>query len=59
MVIVTREADLFEVVGTAQTGSGFANLLNGWKKKADQDADDRDDHKQLYKRKCRPGVLLR
>lgn len=42
MIVVQREAELFEVVFALGASSGFASLLDGRKQKGDQDGDDRN-----------------
>jgi hypothetical protein len=48
---VTRESDLFEVVGTLHARGGLAHLLHGRQQQADEDRNDRDHHQQLDQRK--------
>ena len=47
MVVVERQADLFEVVLALRPGRGLADLLDGRQQQADQDGDDRSHHQQL------------
>jgi len=50
VVVVQRQADLFEVVGAAHAGGGLADLLDGGEEEADQDGDDRYHLQQLDQR---------
>ena len=47
MVVLEAEPKLLEVVRALHTTSGFTRRLNGGKKQADQNADDRDDDQQF------------
>ena len=47
---VDGQADLFEVVGTAQATRGLAGRLHGRQQQADQDRDDGNHHQQLDQR---------
>jgi hypothetical protein len=47
---VHRQADLLEVVLTADAVGRLANLLHGGEQQADQDGNDGDDHQQLDQR---------
>jgi len=40
-------ADLFEIVITLRSPSGFPRLLHGWQEQRHQDSDDGNDHQQF------------
>jgi hypothetical protein len=44
---VHRQADLLEIIAALHAPCGLARRLHGREQERDQDADDRDDHKQL------------
>ncbi len=52
VVIVEGQAELLEVVFTADIASRFACSLDGGEKQCDESGDNRDDDKQLDKRKA-------
>ena len=45
--VVQGDADLLEIVAALHSPGSLASGLHGRKQQRDQDADDRDDHKQL------------
>jgi hypothetical protein len=47
VVVVQREADLFEVVLALRAPCGFPRLLHGRQQQRDQDRNDRDDDEQF------------
>jgi hypothetical protein len=51
-MVVDRQPDLLQVVGTLHPGSGLPNLLHGWQEQADQDGNDGDHHQQLDQREA-------
>jgi hypothetical protein len=54
MKVVQGEAELFEVVGTLDTGGGLADLLDGGKEKSDQSGDDGNDNKKFNEGEADP-----
>jgi len=58
MVIMDRQSDLFEIVGTLHSPCRFSRGLNGRQKKSNQDTDDRDDDKKFNKGKTAEAVYI-
>src|SRR5262249_43958207 len=54
VIMVQRQADLFEVVGALGPAGGLASLLDGRHEQPDEDGNDGDDHQQLDQRERRP-----
>ena len=55
VVIVQREPQLLEIIGTLHATGRLASCLDGWKKQSDENADDGDHHQQFHQRKT--GLL--
>ena len=55
VVVVQRETDLPEIVRALDSKSGFAGGLHRKQQHGNQDADDRDHHKQLNQGKSPPA----
>lgn len=51
VIVVHRDADLFQIAFALSPSSGFASLLYGGKQECDEDGDDRDHHQKLNERK--------
>ena len=51
MIIVDRQADLFQVIAALREAGRFAGGLYGRQQKGNQNADDRDNDKQFDERK--------
>ena len=47
VVVVERQADLFEIVLTLCPPGRLTSLLDRWQEKCDEDCDDRDHNQQL------------
>ncbi len=57
VVVVKRDADLFEVVPALSTSSSFASRLNGWQQQRDQNRNDGDHDEQFDERKADASLL--
>jgi hypothetical protein len=55
MPCMKGNADLSEIVATANSLSGLTGLLNGWKQQPDQYGDDGNDYQQLNQRETAPA----
>jgi hypothetical protein len=55
-VIVERQRELLELVGTIQTSRGGPRGLNGWEEQRHQDADDGDHYQQFDQGEAWPGL---
>ena len=51
VIVVQRDADLFQIAFALSPSGGFTGLLYGRKQKRDEDGDDRDHHQKLNERK--------
>jgi hypothetical protein len=51
LIIVSRQADLLQVVQALCAAGCLTNLLNGWQQKANQNANDGNDDEQFYQGK--------
>src|SRR5262249_19134168 len=56
LVVVDRQADLFEVVLAAHAGGGLADLLDGGQEQADEDGGNRNHRQQLDQREGVAGA---
>jgi hypothetical protein len=55
MIIVHREAELFEIVGALRATGCLASGLNGRQEQGDQDGNDCNHHQQLDQREASSG----
>jgi len=58
LVIELRERDLAHIIRAGCLAYSLACLLNGWKKKADQHSDDRDNDQKLDQRESLPEIPI-
>ena len=52
VIIMQCEANLFQVVATLCSSSGFSCLLNRWQQQCDKDGDDGNYYQQFDECKC-------
>lgn len=58
LVILQRQADLFEIIAALRAPGRFSNPLDGWKQQRDQDGNDGNDDKQLDERETAARTRL-
>jgi hypothetical protein len=55
VVVMQSQTYLLEIIAALQPTSGFTRGLHSRQKQRDENADDRDDHQQFYKRERKPS----